>query len=57
LGVNQLIFPSQMVPCRFSLDLLLGGGGEGLGPSSKDHGSNLCSSQPIELLHFIGSFQ
>jgi len=27
----------------------------GLGLSSKYHGSNLCSSQPIGLLHFIGS--
>jgi len=36
-GPNQLIFPPKHVPCRFSLNLLL----FGLGPSSKDLGTNL----------------
>ncbi len=52
-GCEPIDFPSKMVPCACSLDLLLFFGGLGL--SSKFHGSNLCSSQPIGLLHFIGS--
>jgi hypothetical protein len=37
LGLNQLIFPSKQVPCRFRLNLPL----FGLGPSSKGLGTNL----------------
>jgi hypothetical protein len=55
-GCQQFDFPSKIVPHRFSLDLLLWGGGRGFGLSSKDYGSNLCSSQPIGLLHSIGSW-
>jgi hypothetical protein len=49
LGLNQLIFPSKSLQCRFSLDLPL----FGLGPLSKCCGSNYLwlSSSRIAVFH------
>jgi len=49
-GLNQLIFPSKSLQCKFSLDLPL----FGLGPSFKGLGSNYLwlSSNRIALFHW-----
>jgi hypothetical protein len=48
-GVNQLIFPSKEVSCRFSLNLPF----VGLGLSSKDLGTNLkLSTKKITWIHW-----